>query len=115
MILALSLRPIPFHQDNYSFQFDPDNSRSFTLFLLSFVLYFSLISLQLINHSKFITQSRFRGCEVSSEEVIKTTTITEWTKTYEAMIPISDLFLRTSLKENKLLYEIPGGGGTEKI
>ena len=24
--LALSLRQIPFHQDNYSFQFDPDNN-----------------------------------------------------------------------------------------
>ena len=37
-------------------------------------------------------KTRFRGCEVSSEEVFKKITITEWTKTYEALMPISDLF-----------------------
>ena len=63
MILAFSLRPIQFQQDNYSVQFDPDNNSSclvlsaffFFCFVLSGIFFF-LISLQLINHSKFITQ-----------------------------------------------------------
>ena len=88
MIFAFSLRPIPFHQDNYSFQFDADdNSRC------SCQVYFDLFGVFLqfiysINRGKLslgITK-RFRGCEASSEDVNKNITITQWTKTYEAVI-----------------------------
>ena len=81
MILALSLRPIPFHQDNYSFQFDADNNSR-----CSSQFYFKL--------SLRVTK-RFRGCEASSEDVNKKITITKWTKTYEAMITTA-----TCLRDN---------------
>ena len=64
MILAFSLRPLPFHQDNCSFQFDADNKSRclhFPVFLVSFVCYFSSISLKLINHSKLLNQPLNRG------------------------------------------------------
>ena len=52
----------------------------FTLFCLPFFFNFPTASISLR-----ITK-RFRGCEVSSEDVNKKITITEWTKTYDAMI-----------------------------
>ena len=63
MILAFSLWPIPFYQDNYSFQIDADdNSRclSFLVFLALFCSVFFFIALQLIKVGgvKVLTSSR---------------------------------------------------------
>ena len=63
MILAFSLWPIPFYQDNCSFQFDADdNSRclSFPVFLALFCSMFFFISRQLIKVGgvKVLTSSR---------------------------------------------------------
>ena len=88
MIFAFSLRQIRFHLDNYSFQFYADNnSRCYSQ------VYFDLFGVFLqfiysINHGKLslgITKI-FRGCEASSEDVNKKITITQWTKTFEAVI-----------------------------
>ena len=52
MIVAFSLRPIPFYQDNCSFQFDADDNwrcLSFPVFLALFWSVFFFIALQLIN------------------------------------------------------------------
>ena len=57
--------------------------------LLCFVCHFSSISLQ--HQSAFELLKDFR-CEVSSEDVKKTITITEWTKTYDAMISTATCF-----------------------
>ena len=55
MILAFSLRPISFCQDNYSFQFDADNNlRSLSFAFFCFVLFG--IFLYHINHNLLITQ-----------------------------------------------------------
>ena len=56
----------------------------FLLFSISRNFSTTLIILKLL--------SLFRGCDVSSEEVFKKTTITERTKTYEALILKSELF-----------------------
>ena len=56
MILAFSLRPIPFHQDNYSFQFDADNNSRCSCqfcFVLSGIFLEFLYSM---NHGELITQ-----------------------------------------------------------
>ena len=84
---------------------------SWFFFSFCFVLlYFSLISLQFINLSKFITQlwitRRFRGRELSREVVIKKITITEWTKNIWSNDLDKRLVFRAGLKENKLLDEI---------
>ena len=88
MILAFSLRPIPFHQDHYSFQFDADNNSR-----CSCQFYFVLLSIFLpfiysINHGKLTLRitKRFLGCEASREDFNQKIAINKWTKTYEAMI-----------------------------
>ena len=55
--------------------------------LICSVWYFSSIYLR-INYGKLSLRiaKRFRGCEASSEDVNEKITITEWTKTYEAVI-----------------------------
>ena len=58
-------------------------------YLLLLFASFCLVFLDHINHKLL---SLFGGCEVSSEEVFKKITITERTKTYEALILRSDLF-----------------------
>ena len=77
MISAFSLWPIPFYQDNYSFQFEAvDNSRclSFPVFpflALFFVLLF-FIPLQLIEveNAKVLTPSRHECLETMKFEYI---------------------------------------------
>ena len=77
MISAFSLWPIPFYQDNYSFQFEAvDNSRclSFPVFpflALFFVLFF-FIPLQLIEaeNAKVLTLSRHECLETMKFEYI---------------------------------------------
>ena len=77
MILAFSLWPIPFYQDNYSFQLEAvDNSRclSFPVFpflALFFVLFF-FIPLQLIEveNAKVFTPSRHECLETMKFEYI---------------------------------------------
>ena len=91
-MFAFSLRPIPFYQDNYSFEFDADNnSRCFYRFY--FVLFDIFLQfIYSINHGKLSLRitKRFRVCEALSED--KKITITEWTKTYEAMISTATCF-----------------------
>ena len=90
MILAFSLRPILFRQDNYSFQFDADNKSrcccQFTSFCLAFFFNLSTASIMVTSLLSLRITKRFRGCEASSEDVNKNITITQWTKTYEAVI-----------------------------
>ena len=87
MILAFSLGPIPFHQDNYSFQFDADNKSrcSCQFYFVLFGIFVQFI--YSINHGKLSLRitKRFRGCEASSEDFNQKIATTKWTKTYEAM------------------------------
>ena len=81
MILTFSLRPIPFHQDNYSFQFDADNNSRclcFPVFCFALFRVFFKIPLQHIDHNcllSLLIAKRLRCCP--SEEVIIKNTIAE--------------------------------------
>ena len=76
MISAFSLWPIPFYQDNYSFQFEAvDNSRclSFPVFpflALFFVLFFIPLQLIEVENAKVLTPSRHECLETMKFEYI---------------------------------------------
>ena len=87
MILAFSLRPIPFHQYNYSFQFDADNNSRCLCFPVFFALlcFFFFLWKSLYSSLIIIVCSAFEFCGCPCEEVIKT-------RPYEAMISVATSF-----------------------
>ena len=112
VILAFSLRPIPFHQDNYAFQFNADNNLRYyncPVFFLCFVKYcffallclvFSLISFLPRLLSQPLNYEKTSGLWSLRNDVIKENHHwRESTKTYEGMISIA-IYFQDKLKIN---------------
>ena len=74
--------------------FEWQELKRFLSVLLCFVWYFSTASIMVSSLLSLRITKRFRGCEACYKcyNVNKKITITEWTKTYEAMISTATCF-----------------------
>ena len=95
LILAFSWRPIPFRQDNYSFQFQWCELWHFVFMFSCFFFLFCFVMSRIFftTHLIIVTYwaEKTSRLSVLVKRSLKKTTIAEWTKTYEAMISVVTL------------------------